>query len=235
MHASSVILLTFVTSVLTAAGTTYFVQRYNVLPPAEQAQIQVPQLAGLLEEDARANAVALGLALLVAAREPSTEAPRGTVLRQSIPPGQRVPQDHPVSVVVAEEMPRVPALSGLSVPEATEKVRKSGYVLEVGTPVADDKIPAGSVASQSPVAEAVHVKGGAVIVHTSSGPAAVVAPKLIGLGRAEAEAKAQELGLKATIRWLSLPETVSQVVLRQEPAAGKTLKPGSEVEITINR
>src|SRR5262245_43040974 len=140
MHASSVILLTFVTSVLTATGTTYFIQRYNVLQHAEPAQIQVPQLAGLLEEDARANAVALGLALLVAAREPNADVPRGTVLRQSIPPGQRVPPDHPVSVVVADEMPRVPALSGLSVPEATEKLRKSGYLIEVSTPIADDKI-----------------------------------------------------------------------------------------------
>jgi eukaryotic-like serine/threonine-protein kinase len=235
MHGSTLVLVTFLTSVLTTTGTTYFLQRYDVLPRAEAPQVVVPQLVGLTESDARANAKALSLAVLVAGRETSSEASTGTVLRQSIPPGQRVSPDYALNVVIAEALPTVPSVAGLSVAAATERLKQHGYGIDLGSPVADGAIALGSIVSQSPAADAALAKGGVVVVHASSGPAEVVVPKLVGLKREQAEEKIEELGLKPATKWLSLAETVSHVVLKQEPSPGKPLKPGEEVALFVNR
>ena len=72
MNASTVILIAFFTSAATAT-----------------AGEMVPELAGLTEADARANAAAANIALFVAGREPTPGRKPGTVVRQSIPAGQR--------------------------------------------------------------------------------------------------------------------------------------------------
>src|SRR4051812_9547338 len=101
MDGSSVILVSFFTAAATAAGTVYVMDRYNLLPPKAPLVVEaiVPQLEGVLESDARANAAAAHVALLVASREPSPDKKTGTVLRQSVAAGQHVPREHPVSVV----------------------------------------------------------------------------------------------------------------------------------------
>src|SRR5687768_11286923 len=130
MHASTAFLIAFFTSVLTASGTVYVFERFNVLGKSQPvAETVVPDLRGFSEVDARTNTQSSNLSLLVAAREPSAEAKPGTVIRQSIPAGQRVPRQHPVSVVIAEALPKVPALKGLTVPDATKKLEELGYKL----------------------------------------------------------------------------------------------------------
>src|SRR6187549_1891752 len=119
MHGSTVVLISILTSAVTSVGSMYFVQRYDIFPKkVEVVQTAVPDLKGLPEADARANAQAAHLALIVSAREASGEVKAGSVLRQSVPPGQRVPHDHPVTVVIAEELPKVPVLTGLKLADA---------------------------------------------------------------------------------------------------------------------
>lgn len=235
MHASTLVLVSLLTSVLTTTGTTYLLQRYDVLPHAPQPEVVVPQLVGLSEADARANAQTLELSVLVAGREPTTDASTGTVLRQSIPPGQRVPPDHALSVVIAQAPPTVPSVAGLSVAAATERLKQHGYAIDVGAPVADASSAVGVIVSQAPAVDAPLGKGGVVVVHASSGPGEIMVPKLIGLKKELAEEKIAELGLKPATKWLSLAETVSHVVLKQEPSPGQPLKPGEEVALFINR
>src|SRR5688572_3646320 len=117
MHGSTVFLVAFLTSALTATGVVYLVERNNLfhLRPEAPAVVEtvVPDLKGFAEADARANAQASKITLIVQSREPSSEAKPGSVIRQSIPAGQKVPQQHPVSVVIGDEQPKVPALQGL--------------------------------------------------------------------------------------------------------------------------
>src|SRR5829696_8393471 len=101
MDGASFILVAFFTSAATAAGTVYVLDKYNVLPKAPVVvESIVPQLEGVLESDARANATAAHVALLVASREPSADKKAGSVIRQSIAAGQHVPREHPVSIVI---------------------------------------------------------------------------------------------------------------------------------------
>ena len=76
MNGAAVFLVALVTSVATAAGTVYAIERYELIPrraavaPAAP-QVTVPNFVGLSEADAQSNAKAAHLALLIAAREPS--------------------------------------------------------------------------------------------------------------------------------------------------------------------
>jgi len=235
MHASTAFLIAFFTSVLTASGTVYVFERYNVLgKPAPVAETVVPDLRGFTEADARTNTQSSNLTLLVAAREPSAEAKPGTVIRQSIPAGQRVPRQHPVSVVIADALPKIPDLKGLTVADATKKLEDLGYKFVAGAPIADATVPAGQVIRQDPAADTAAEKGKSVTVQVSSGPGEVAVPKLAGLGVPIAKKKLEELGLELTIRWVSLAETPTAIVLNQKPPPNEKVKPGSKVEVVVN-
>lgn len=241
MQPSAVFLLAFLTSVVTASGTVYVIERYGVLPPraepapARDPDVVVPSFEGLSEADARANASTARLALLVAGREPSPGTKPGTVLRQSVPAGQRVPPDHPVSVVISEEVPKLPSVVGLSLTEATDKLKSAGYTLKLGETVAHPTVSKDAVIAQDPAADTELKKGESVTVQVSSGPGELQVPKLVGMAIGKAQKELEALGFKPTVRWVALAETPTMVVLSQKPAAGEKLAPGSEVQLTVCR
>jgi len=237
MNISTMILLAIATSMGTTVGTVYVMERYNIVPhrPAPVLDTVVPELKGLTEADARNSATAAHLTLLVAAQEATGDAKPNSVLRQSISAGQRVPLKFPISVVVAQEIPKVPALVGLMVEVATERLKTTGYTLQVAGSVADAKVPVGQIARQMPAADATYVKGAAVTVQLSNGPADIEIPKFLGRPYLEATKEVEALGLKSTIGWIGEGETPAYIVLQQAPAPGKKVPPGSEVRFTVNR
>jgi beta-lactam-binding protein with PASTA domain len=236
MDGSTVILSSFVTAAITAAGTVYVVEKYNIIPHGNtNVEVVVPDLHGITESDARANAAVAHIGILVAAREPTPDAKPGTIIRQSINAGQRVPRDHPVSIVLAEEVPRVPSITGVNVPEATHRLEQRGYTLQLTATVPDNTVAQGLIIDQTPKAEIAHVKGGTVTVRVSSGPGEVELPKFIGIGLTQAKTDIEKMGLKVNVRWVAMAETPTYVVLNQKPAAGEKVKPGAEVQLTVCR
>jgi serine/threonine-protein kinase len=237
MHASTVILVAFLTSVLTSTGTVYLVERLNLFekPAPAVEQSAVPNVRGLPEAEARSNLEAAGFIALMGQRELSAEAKPGTVLRQSVPGGQHLPKGHQVTLTVADALPKVPNVAGLGTAEARVLVEKEGFKLEVGEPLVDAQVAAGKIVKQGPVADTPYEKGKTVLVQVSSGPGDVEMPKLIGLGLNKAKEQLEKLGLKPQVRWVSQAETATFAVLGQKPPAGEKAKPGSEVELVVNR
>lgn len=236
MHGSSVVLISLFTSALTTTGATYLIQRYQVFAPEPVARVTpAPVLVGLTEADARANTAALQVALLVEGREPTPGVAAGTVVRQSIAPGQPVPEGAGIGVTFAASLPAVPKVVALTQSEAAEQLTRAGYKVVQGDPLPHAKLPVGSVVSQFPEADTELAAGSAVTLHLSSGPAQVEAPKLVGLDLPSAKAKLSELGLTLQVRWISRGETPENRVLSQKPAAGKRLAPKGVVEVVVNR
>lgn len=237
MHGTTAVMVAFFTSALTAAGTIYVNERFGIIPARSQAapEAVVPELAGLLENDARANAGIAHVALLVAGREPNADAKPGAVIRQSVAVGQHVPRDYPVSIVLAEEVLKVPSLAGLTVAQATERVEAKGYHLQVGATVPDDNVAVGLVVEQAPKADMAQGKGGTVTVTVSGGPGEIEVPKVIGVGLTKAKTDLEKLGAKVTVNWVAMAETPTYVVLNQKPAGGTKVKPGSEILLTVCR
>src|SRR6185503_6460501 len=152
MNASSVILIAFFTALVTAVGTVLIMKQGGMLTPAPVATASegqvVPDLVGLGETEARANATNAHLSLLVLGREAMAGKKAGAVLRQSIPAGQRVPPNQPLGVVLADDLPKVPKIVGLSLAEASASVEKSGHKLTTSATVSDPTVPEGKVMEQ---------------------------------------------------------------------------------------
>jgi eukaryotic-like serine/threonine-protein kinase len=237
MHASTVILVSLFTSALATAGSVYVIERYGILPPRGPVPetVVVPDLHGMSETDARSNANGAHVSLFVASHEPSADAKPATVLRQSLAAGQRVPREQSVSVVIADEVVKVPAVTGLAAADATQRIEQKGYVAQIGGTVPDATIPSGNVVSQSPKADSVQPKGGTVTIQVSSGPGDVEIPKLVGSGIAKAQKDLEQIGLKSVVKWVAMAETPTYVVLAQKPAAREKVKPGTEVALTVCR
>jgi len=236
MHASTVILIAIATSLVTSVASVYVVERFHIMEPAQApAETAVPDLKGLSESDARAAAATAQLTLVVSGREATSDAKPETVLRQLLPAGQKVPVQQTVGVVLAEALPTVPKLEGLTVEEATKRLQGVGYTIQVAGTVPDAEVPEGQIARQMPEADAAYVKGAAVTVQLSGGPAEVELPKFLGQPFSKAKAEAESLGLKVEVVWVGLGETPTYVILNQSPAAGTKLGPGSAVKFTVNR
>ncbi len=236
MHGSTVVLISILTSAVVSVGSVYAIQRFDIFPKkVEVVQTTVPDLKGLPEGDARANAQAAHIALIVSSREASADVKAGSVLRQSIPAGQRVPHDHPMTVVIAEELPKVPTVTGMKLVEAKSLAEKAGYTLKVKGSVQDAGAPEGTVVTQLPAADAGLEKGGVVSVEVQAAAAEVDVPKLSGFSVKKAEEAVQKLGLTLDVKWVAMAETATFVVLNQKPPAGQKLKPGDKVEVTVNR
>jgi serine/threonine-protein kinase len=236
MHGSTVVLISILTSAVVSVGSVYAIQRFDIFPKkVEVVQTTVPDLKGLPEADARANAQAAHLALIVSSREPSGDVKAGSVIRQSIPAGQRVPHDHPVTVVIADELPKVPTVTGMKLVEAKSLAEKHGYTLKVKGSIQDAGAPEGTVVTQMPTADAGLEKGGTVSVEVQAAASEVDVPKLAGFSVKKAEEAVKKLGLELDIKWVAMAETATYVVLNQKPPAGQKLKPGDKVEITVNR
>lgn len=238
MHASTVILISFVTSLFTAVGTAFVVERYEIVSSKAEpttAETVVPDFKGLSESDARAAAAAAQLTLVVASRQPHATAKVNTVLEQSLPAGQKVPEKQAVNVIVVEELPKVPDVVGTTVESATKRLQDAGYTVQVAGDISDAKVPEGQIARQLPTADSSYVKGAAVTVQLSAGPADVEMPNLVGTGYKAAMERIEALGLTAQVGWISVGETPTYVILNQSPPAGKKLEPGGAVRFTVNR
>ena len=238
MNASSVILIAFFTAAVTSVGTTLVVQHVQAVAPAPSAAANesiVPDFSGLVEADARANAATAGVALLVGGREQSPGKKAGTVIRQSVPAGQRVARDLPIGVILADTLPHVPSVVGLTSMEATGRLEQTGYKALLGPATPDPTVPEGKVLSQSPVGDAELEKGATVTLSISGGPAAVEVPQLTGLSLSAAKTELQKRGLKPVVQWVSIAESQGLIVIRQTPDAGDKAKAGSDVQLVVNQ
>jgi serine/threonine-protein kinase len=237
MSGAAVFLIAFFTSVLSAIGAVYIVERLHVFdaPRVEVPVATVPVLQGQTEQDARANLQALALGLFVVGRESDKTAKPETVLRQSVPPGQKVEAGSVINVVLAEPVFEMPDLVGKTREEAEAILKKAGLEVSYGEPMPHATVAAGSIAAQSRRMGASFRPGDEVELRASAGPAEVEVPKLVGLSLANAQKQLTAAGLGHAVRWVDMAETASYVVLRQEPKEGTKAKPNDVVTLFINR
>lgn len=237
MNGASVFLIAFFTAIFAATGTVFMIQRANLFPVvAPEQPVAVPSLRGLSEEDALANLRATGLVPLIAGREPTAEVKPGTVLRQTVSPGQSVTKGQPVGITLALELAVVPDVLGHGLEEATVLLEQAGYRAQKSGPSLEDKAPVGTVLKQSPPSSTPLDKGKVVLLQVSAGPQASEVPKLIGLSFGNAKAELVKSGLAmGAVRWVYIRGGGTMVVQNQDPKPGAAVKPGATVAMTVNR
>ena len=138
-----------------------------------------------------------------------------------------------VSIVhnVAESA-TAPDLVGLTVTDAQALVKREGLNWQQ-TEVFHDKVPAGTVISQTPDADSEMSKGDSVVVTVSLGPTQLTTPDLVGLTRADATARLKDLGLGMVVFKSPSTEPVDTVIA-QNPQENEPCVLGQEIEVTVS-
>lgn len=127
----------------------------------------------------------------------------------------------------------VPSVLGLTGAEAKQKIEALGLKFKNAGEQASADYPAGQVCRQEPEEGVKLAKGETVSVWISSGVGKVKVPNVVGLDQVEAAARLAALGLNPKPRSEAAPDAVPGTVLRQSPAAGEMVDPGSTVVIVI--
>jgi serine/threonine-protein kinase len=202
--------------------------------PEEPEELRVPEI----EDLSRAEAVRVlereGFTVGRIETKESSE-PAGTVLDQKPSARARARRGSPVDLVVAVPRPvKVPDVVGDSREEAVRELTRRG--LTVGAisdqPSCDQP---GEVVAQQPAEDVEVTPGTAVsLVVRGTGPKPAVVPRVIGLGRVEAERAIRAEGLE--VRRVERRESdrePPETVVDQRPAAFARLAPGCPVDLVV--
>ncbi len=135
-----------------------------------------------------------------------------------------------------ERYTSAPGVLGLAEGQAVHRLEAAGLDASVGDPVYSETVPAGRVVAADPKAGSRVLDGGTVTLVLSLGKERYAVPKTKGLteDRAQDALQAAHLAFgKAIGRW---SETVREgVVLRSDPPAGGSLRPGTVVDLYVSK
>lgn len=229
----STIIALIILFVLTIAITSFAMDK--VTPK----DIQIPDLAGLTLDEAKAKVEESKLQLEVTEERYDTEVEVGRIISQD--PAHRtnfkIKEKSTIKVIVSlgQKIVKVPKVTGKTIEEAKQLLENEDLiVVEVEEP--SKKIEAGYVISQD-VPENTEVGAGSTVTVTvSTGVETSLVPNVLGKTEAEAKKLIEDAGLKlATV--LTSEDTTKDngVVLKQSLEAGETVEKDSNITITVNK
>ncbi|MEV6334469.1 Stk1 family PASTA domain-containing Ser/Thr kinase [Nocardia vinacea] len=202
------------------------------------AQVQIPRLDGMTQEQAEQQLNASGLRMDPnVQRKPSSAQETDKVIGTDPSAGSRVDVDRAIVVILGSgpEQIRVPNVVGQDISVAQPNlVDSSGFKINIQE-VPSSK-PKGEVISTNPAGGTSADKGSTVTVQVSSGD--IVMPSLVGLTTAQAVDKLRQAGWTGTSAQISQTtqgtfdtNSVGRIV-SQQPAAGASIAKNGTVSIT---
>ena len=215
------------------------VAMYTVLGGTLPAPTNVPTLVGLNIEQARGLSDAANLLLRFdGERVPeSDQISPGTVLEQRPLGGSRVRSGDVIiaTLAAAPQRVKVPLLVEQPLESARQALDEAGLKIGRVTEIVSTNAPPGQVLESRPPAGSELRKGDTV--HLSVTKAVEVAvPNVRNLSAAAAKIALEKAGLVLGDRRFGVDDNAADsVVIKQNPAAGGHLPPGSKVDIVINQ
>ncbi|MFE7798559.1 Stk1 family PASTA domain-containing Ser/Thr kinase [Nocardia sp. NPDC057440] len=202
------------------------------------AQVQVPRLTGLNQQQAEQKLNSIGLQLSPdVQRKASSSAEKDMVIDQNTSPGSKIDVGSPVIITIGTgpEAVRVPNVIGQSIDIAQPNIEGNGFKVVVQE-VQSSK-PKGEVIGTFPAGGSTADKGSAVTVQISTGDQ-ITMPSLIGLTPAAALDRLRQAGWTGTAGQINQSAQgtfdTSSVgrVLGQQPAAGSSIAKNGTVSIS---
>ena len=226
-------------SALVAAGgflLAYLLVAFVVFPPQIiPDDVKVPQVVGLLYDEAVTRLEAAGFKAKTGEQRFVDLAPKTTVLAQSPPPGATEPRGTEIvlDISAGQRQLQVPSIIGLAQAVAEDAIDKAG--LEVGdVSERQSQSARGAVLDVSPAVGTAVAPSTRVDLVVSSGPPALNAPDVVGQSYASARAMLEQVGLMiGDVTTDSLSTAPPQTVTSQTPAAGARVAPGSRISLSI--
>jgi beta-lactam-binding protein with PASTA domain len=208
-------------------------------PAGELAE--VPNLEGLSLSEAGKKLAALGLKVAdeIRSKVDDVVAP-GKVLAQDPAAGKKVERGTAIILTISkrgEVVYTVPDVVGKKLAEAEEILKGEGFGL--GKMDTKPAAPAkeGTILSQEPKGGEKTKSRGAVNLVVAVKPEKMVKlPALLGLQRARAEEVIQAAGLRlGAVKTEIRPDDEEGIVVKQDPAAGTEVLPGSIVDLVVSK
>lgn len=195
--------------------------------------VTMPQLVGLSQTQASAEASKNELSLTVAGQDYSDTVPKGAIVSAEPAAGSQVRKGQLVTARTSAgpETIAVPALKGLTLAKAKERLTAARLEAR-STEEFSDNVATGKVISAKPTSSTVVKIGSAVDLVVSKGPPPVKVPYLIGMSKASAISTLTNLGLKAVSK-NQLPVVVLGRVYSQSVGSGNEVPKGTTITITI--
>lgn len=216
-----------------AALTTYFVTTKKV----KVEDIKMPKIIGLSQDDAKKTLDNLGLDMLVAGQEKSTE-PEGTIVKSNKNEGDSVKKGETIRVYVSggETKKTLQDLTGLDENRAKAFLTNSGIKIGSISKENSDTVQEGMVIKQIPEAGTEIGESDKVDLVISNGPKTVAVPKLLGLTK---DAAMDALN-KATLKGDSKDKETSNKnedgkVLEVSVQEGTHIQQGAKVSIYVGK
>ena len=196
--------------------------------------VVVPDVVGREYQAATARLERAGLEVRI--RRVFSARPLDEVVAQAPRARQRVEEGSTVVLSVSRGPGTidVPAVDGMTVAKAKARLQNDGLTVGATIEEASDSVAAGLVIRTSPPAGRDVRKGTSVNLYVSTGPALVTVPSVVGLARADAEARLGEAGLEARAVEEPSAEVPAGAVIRQQPAPDAAVAPGSTVELVVS-
>jgi serine/threonine-protein kinase len=195
-------------------------------------QVQVPDLIGKTEAEARAEIGNAGLAVGDVEFRESADVRADRVIEQDPNRDQFVDLGTEVDIVVSSGKPLVDVPSVVGQPRAAAASTLRNANLDVTMRERDSDEPAGRVLSTDPPAGDTVPEGTLVTVFYSDGPEEI--PGVVGLQRPEAEQILRDAGFEPSVVESTATRRPRGTVIRQSPEGGTEAPEGSTVTIVVS-
>ena len=203
-------------------------------------KIEVPDVVGMLEEDAVAVMEEAGFVVGdITDQDPTAEfSIPGTVLAQDPEAGKKAAKGSKVNLDVVldplKERAAIPSVIGKSAEEAVTTLQAAGFFVNQEY-IATSAQTAGIVAEQSPVAGTKAIKESTVTIRISTGAAVdIVVPDLVGLNEAAALSLLGNVGLTWSLSSSQSDVVPAGSVISSSPASGTSVAAGTNVALVIS-
>ena len=197
-------------------------------------RIQVPDLIGLTEDQARAEIGSAGLAVGEVSYRADPDARKDVVLEQDPNRDQFADPDTEVDLVVSSGKPlaSVPYVIGQPRQQARSTLSGEPGSFEVRMEERESDEPAGQVLETDPAPGTEVPVGSPVTVFYSDGPEQV--PDVVGLQQEEAEDRCVEAGFEPDVVESTETTEPRGTVIRQSPEGGQEADDGDTVTIVVS-
>jgi beta-lactam-binding protein with PASTA domain len=223
-----------VVSAVVSAGTTFALQRTML----QKEAAEVPSVLGLPGQSARSLIESRGFMFVVAEEREDAKTAAGSVVTQRPLEGSRIERGQTVEVVLAKApLPvKAPALAGMAVADARQRIEAAKLVVGKISEETSDTVKPGAVISQNP-AEGAEVKVGSPIeLVVSKGLSSLPVPSVLGRSLTRAKEELSKVGFTVgNVRYRSDEDHSDGLILEQSPAANQPAPKGSAVDVVINR
>ncbi len=201
--------------------------------------VEVPNVVGMTEDDAKETLNDEGLGFKVVSREESKEYEKGRVSEQKTEAGEEVAKNTTIEVVVSSGLVgdsiTVPDVSGMTEDEAQSALENAGFRNISSEFTYHDSVPSGQVIGTTPEAKAEATEDTEIVMQVSKGAERKTVPNVVGQKDADAQNAIKSAGLSVGTVTYEYSDSVAQgIVISQSVDGGKKVSAGTTVDLVIS-